>query len=93
MCGDGVVNGVEECDDGNRNSADACTNECAVARCGDGVARLDLSDGEAGYEACDDANAVNTDSCRNDCALPSCGDGLISDGEACDDGNAVNDDV
>lgn len=36
-CADGVVRaGVESCDDGNAVNADGCTNDCAVARCGDG---------------------------------------------------------
>ena len=29
-CGDGVVNGTEECDDGNRSSGDGCSAACAL---------------------------------------------------------------
>lgn len=36
-CGDGVVNGGETCDDGNRVNDDACTNICRVPRCGDAI--------------------------------------------------------
>ena len=36
-CGDGVVQvGVEDCDDGNENPFDACSNDCSRAQCGDG---------------------------------------------------------
>lgn len=32
LCGDGVVEGDEECDDGNTNDVDACTNDCKLSR-------------------------------------------------------------
>lgn len=35
-CGDGVVQGGEECDDGNDDDTDECSNLCLDARCGDG---------------------------------------------------------
>ena len=60
-CGDTRVSASEECDDGNDVDDDACTNECKNAACGDGIVRLDLSEGMAGYEACDDGNAVDED--------------------------------
>ncbi len=28
FCGDGVKNGPEDCDDGNRNNNDSCNNSC-----------------------------------------------------------------
>ncbi len=39
MCGDGVLQEIygEECDDGNDNNFDECTNECTIAVCGDGI--------------------------------------------------------
>ena len=86
----------EACDDGNENNQDACLNSCAIARCGDGVVRTDLPQGQLGYEACDDGNGVDTDACRNTCEVASCGDGVVrtditdpnnADYEACDDGN------
>src|SRR5690606_21058346 len=46
MCGDGVVEGGEECDDGNKSNYDACISTCVIATCGDGIVR-------AGYEECD----------------------------------------
>jgi len=72
-CGDGVIWGAEECDDGNSVSGDGCSASCAVEagfEC-DGqpsVCELMCSDGDGdGYSAqnagcgpqdCDDANAA-----------------------------------
>jgi len=81
LCGNGVVEPGEACDDGNDISTDACKPDCAAASCGDGVVH-------AGVEACD-LGAANSDTgaCKLNCALQVCGDGLVGPGEACDDGN------
>ena len=83
-CGDGIRQRHEQCDDGNSNAGDACTSDCRLPQCGDGVLWQ-------GVEQCDDGNASNDDACRNDCTLaPSggvCGDGILQEGEVCDDGN------
>lgn len=85
-CGDSIIQSGagEECDDGNTNNNDACTDSCKNARCGDGII------GPA--EPCDDGNTVNTDSCTNSCQPARCGDVIVGPGEGCDDGNAVNTD-
>ncbi|MFH2005055.1 MAG: DUF4215 domain-containing protein [bacterium] len=88
-CGDGEIEGVEECDDGDANSdtePDACRTDCLLARCGDGVP-------DSG-EACDDGEGnsdVVPDACRPGCVPPSCGDGVVdvATGETCDDGEAL----
>lgn len=81
-CGNAVVETGEECDDGNLNDNDGCTNECRSARCGDGILYI-------GVEECDDGNGDNTDSCLDDCTTARCGDGFIWTGmESCDDGDA-----
>jgi len=86
VCGDGAVEGDEECDDGDRDAGDDCTNACALARCGDGVTL-------AGVEECDDGNDVDTDACTNACTSAICGDGVLFEGvERCDDGNRRNGD-
>lgn len=46
LCGNGVVDSGETCDDGNTVDSDACTAACQEARCGDGVAYQ-------GVEECD----------------------------------------
>ncbi|MCA9697487.1 MAG: hypothetical protein KC431_08175, partial [Myxococcales bacterium] len=63
-----------QCDDGNTDDGDACTNLCNVAGCGDGSVWV-------GVEGCDDGNADNTDMCTTLCEAPSCDDGLISGDE------------
>lgn len=35
VCGDGVVDGDEECDDGNLANDDACPQICVQASCGE----------------------------------------------------------
>ncbi len=85
VCGNTVVeeaNG-EECDDGDANDdGAACTAECVVAICGDGLVH-------EGVEACDlgDLNRAEGP-CTPECTLVSCGDGNLDPGEACDDGPA-----
>ena len=60
FCGDGMTNGGEECDDGNLNNTDACSNACTLTSgCGDG----DLDPGEL----CDDDNLTAGDGCSAAC--------------------------
>ncbi|MEZ4448382.1 MAG: DUF4215 domain-containing protein [Nannocystaceae bacterium] len=82
-CGNGVfepLNG-EECDDGEENGdAAACTAECRVALCGDGLV-------QAGVEECDKGDQNNDQgSCTTLCKPPACGDGIRQYTEECDDG-------
>ena len=86
LCGNGVLDPDEDCDDGPANSdtePDACRTDCREAQCNDGV--LDPMHGEE----CDDGgnNGSDPNACRVTCVLPSCGDGTQDKGEACDDGN------
>lgn len=85
ICGDGVIDPGEECDDGNADNSDTCVEGCKNAACGDGF----VGPGEG----CDDANQIDDDACGNDCALGSCGDGKLQMGEACDDGNLIDTDA
>ena len=65
-CGDGVVDGGEECDDGNQESCDGCSRHCAIEpglACGDGIAN------PACGQYCDDGNAIAGDGCDPSCAL------------------------
>lgn len=87
VCGDGVVQEGEFCDDGFELNKDenACTSGCQVARCGDG--HVQVSNGEA----CDagDANVPEPgyNGCSDGCQPgPYCGDGVVqaADGEECD---------
>jgi cysteine-rich repeat protein len=61
VCGNGAVEGTEQCDDGNPSNNDACKNDCTANICGDGFVR-------SGVEACDDGNLVSGDGCEADCS-------------------------
>lgn len=91
VCGDGVIDRGEACDQGEDNwNHGACTEECALAACGDGYPYY-------GVEVCDDGvNDGSYDGCAPDCAAlgPSCGDGVVQEGyETCESvyyGNVCN---
>ncbi|HYP90526.1 MAG TPA: DUF4215 domain-containing protein, partial [Polyangiaceae bacterium] len=89
-CGDGVVVGGEQCDDGsaNANGYGTCQTNCKIGlRCGDGIVT-------SPQEKCD--NGVNqggygSGACSPGCVIaPSCGDGVVQAafGETCDAGSA-----
>jgi cysteine-rich repeat protein len=62
VCGDGVVEAPEECDDGNLIDGDGCSSTCQIEGvCGDGV----VDPGEQ----CDDDNLVDGDGCSSTCRL------------------------
>jgi cysteine-rich repeat protein len=84
-CGNGAEELGEDCDDGNQDPGDSCTNDCTEARCGDGAVHV-------GQEECDDGNDIPDDTC-DDCRNPVCGDGVTAVGvEECDDGNTTAND-
>jgi len=60
LCGNGIVDPGEECDDGNTVDSDSCSNSCAKKSiCGNGILEIG--------ENCDDGNKVNGDTCPSDC--------------------------
>lgn len=96
VCGNGILETVEECDDGNNVDGDGCSAMCMLeaASCGNGTV-------DSG-EQCDDGNIVSGDGCSDACIIeagwacgmqPSicndCGNGRIDNAllESCDDGN------
>lgn len=89
LCGNGVLDKGEECEDGNRVSDDGCSNRCRLEcgaeecwpRCGDGIIT-------AGEE-CDRGPLNNNtlpNACRTNCKNPRCGDSVTDAGEQCDEG-------
>lgn len=99
VCGNGIIELGEVCDDGTLNSdvaVDGCRMSCRDAYCGDGVT-------DTGEE-CDQGyhQAIIPNVCRDDCTLPYCGDGVLDDDkmglngpyfyEECDDGNNKDND-
>lgn len=76
VCGNGVVEGGETCDDGGESAV--CDSDCTAVACGD--QQVNITAGEA----CDDGNAITTDACIA-CTVAVCGDGYIYEGvEECD---------
>lgn len=92
-CGDGIVDEVEVCDDGNGDDTDACTSHCLPPYCGDGFVQPN--------EECDDGNTDDSDLCSWDCqeavgGCDSCGDVLLnyeSDPLCTDDGSPSSADL
>ena len=94
VCGDGVVSGGEECDDGvamnNDTAYGGCTTKCKFGPfCGDGVTN--------GPEICDQGKnntaTYGTTGCTSACTAPhTCGDAIVdtTGGEQCDQGSGVN---
>jgi cysteine-rich repeat protein len=80
VCGDGVLQAGEGCDDGGAEPHDGCSAACQ-SECGNGQV-----DGE---EQCDDGNPWGGDGCNEGCRFESgCGDGVVQWEllETCDDG-------
>ncbi len=60
VCGNGVVEGFEDCDDMNATPNDGCEADCTfTAACGNGK--------REGSESCDDGNVVGGDGCEANC--------------------------
>ena len=60
VCGDGILDFGEQCDDVNFNNHDNCLNSCQSPACGDGFLWI-------GNEQCDDGNNANGDGCNATC--------------------------
>ena len=76
LCGDRKIQFAlgEQCDDGNNNNNDKCTNDCKLPRCGDGFVQSG--------EQCDDGNVVDGDQCSSECLEPDPdGDGFCDNGK------------
>ena len=79
LCGNGIIDIGEVCDDGNVISGDGCSADClSIEICGNGI--TDPAKGED----CDDAG--ESARCNTNCTFASCGDGIlnIASGEECD---------
>ena len=64
VCGDGVLDAGEACDDGNTTNGDGCSSTCELESvCGNGILE--------GNEVCDDGNTLDGDGCSSTCELES----------------------
>jgi cysteine-rich repeat protein len=92
LCGNGVIDNGEICDDNNRQweaecaePGGCCSPDCqSDETCGNGYADYGIG------EQCDDGNTGGGDGCSDDCSSnEQCGNGIPDPGEACDDGNRI----
>jgi cysteine-rich repeat protein len=84
-CGNSILEGAEQCDDGGVVAGDGCSAACRFEVCGN--AWTDLG------EECDDGNQASGDGCSPTCTIePICGDSTVDGGEQCDDGNQASGD-
>lgn len=92
LCGNGVADGDEECDDGNDVATDYCTNECKVNVCGDGYlynGSEECDEGSGNGGGCSSAYGSSCTACSTSCRYTVssgdfCGDGVINGDEYCD---------
>jgi len=59
ICGDGIKDTSEQCDDRNHTDGDGCTMNCFSEFCGDGLREMG--------EECDDGNLISGDGCSRLC--------------------------
>ena len=82
QCGDGIVVGDEECDDGNTDNFDGCSSSCVVevgwtcnstraeSEIPESICRTICGDGiRVGPETCDDGDLLSDDGCSSICQV------------------------
>jgi fibro-slime domain-containing protein len=71
ICGDGMIEGGESCDDSNLLPFDGCSADCQLEpRCPAGACESHCGDGiVVAGEACDDGNTVGGDGCSATCTI------------------------
>ncbi len=101
ICGNGIPEPPEACDDGNLVSEDGCSNACAREYCGDNITQSGLGeecDGTATASCVTAVGYAGAKSCQPTClfsacvATEYCGDNIVQGPEECDDGNTFGGD-
>jgi cysteine-rich repeat protein len=82
VCGDGVVDEGEDCDDMNADNTDGCLDTCVEASCGDGAVR-------AGVEECDGVLDTTCADFGEPGGGARCGANCIVDSSGCACGNST----
>ncbi len=98
LCGNGIIDSEEECDDGNLANGDGCSNTCQVSyQCSDSADNdqdllIDCQD--PGCHTDNDPNneATCIPTIDDETDLSVCGNLIIESGEECDDGNLIETD-
>ena len=85
ICGNGILEAPEECDDGNTRDGDGCTSTCLleVGICGDGIVERLLGE-QCEQSLHDPSLPYQCVHCRF--VSSTCGDGKVDPGEECDSG-------
>jgi fibro-slime domain-containing protein len=92
VCGNGVLESGELCDDGNTQDNDGCSADCTTqdpnydcSKPGEPcINQVVCGDGRLeGDEVCDDGNALDKDGCSADCKTVEAGWGCARPGKAC----------
>jgi len=73
VCGNGIVEQGEQCDDGNQNNLDDCRNTCVFPICGDGILDEQLNEECETNVSCQDTDCDYLDGCYDN-KLRDCSD-------------------
>ncbi len=92
QCGNGILEEGEQCDDGNQDNTDACTNRCEANVCGDGFIYSGVEQCDAGSQngvSCQAGYGSTCTYCSGTCGFVTasgdfCGDNIRQSAEFCD---------
>jgi hypothetical protein len=85
VCGNGMVETGESCDDANDDNTDSCTTLCGPPTCTDGIVSGAETDVDCGMDACGTGcDFGETCLSEADCEFPSCGLTEAGDGMVCE---------
>jgi len=102
VCGNGIEEAGEECDDSNTDNGDGCSSTCqdeggnGCPGCTNPTPVCGNNALESG-EQCDDGGTINGDGCSATCQTEPpggsvCGNNILESLEQCDDGNTIGGD-
>jgi cysteine-rich repeat protein len=94
VCGNGVTEGLEQCDDGNHRSGDGCSEFCDRETTEEDDGTEDDTDNDEGDDTGDTGDNGDSDDTGDSQSSQGmfCGNGIQEADEQCDDGNIRNND-